>query len=202
VNIPGKNPEEFIPPDKSIAYLLEVEPLDLGADVKAVGIELVEDDENREPVRGKEAARIWSRVLWAASGKDHWVLDFFSHLDRLKQYCLNHKIAFREAAQRCIVIPTPEIEQLENLIDRFQKETFGARAGGPVETGDAPLEGDLSKRGVDAYHNVFANYFFCAVCNFDDGSLVLLSQKLWASEVIRRVRPVLEGFAVEVRLPT
>jgi hypothetical protein len=38
------------------------------------------------------------------------------------------------------------------------------------------------------------------VCAFDDGSLVILSQKLWASEVIRRIRPVLEGQDVEVRL--
>jgi hypothetical protein len=188
-------------PEASVAHLLDIEPLDLGPDVRAVGIELVEDDENREPVRGKEAARIWSRVLWASSGKDHWVLDFFSHLDRVKEYCVSHQIAFREAAQRCVVIPAPEIEQLEELLYRFQKETFGARAGDLVETGDAPLEGDLSKRGVDAYQNVFPNYFFCAVCNFEDGSLVLLSEKLWASEVIRRVRPVLEGFAVEIRLP-
>lgn len=34
-------------------YLLDVEPLDLGADVRAVGLELVEADENREPVRGR-----------------------------------------------------------------------------------------------------------------------------------------------------
>jgi len=188
--------------EQSVAHLLDIEPLDLGPDVRAVGIELVEDDENREPVRGKEAARIWSRVLWAASGKDHWVLDFFSHLDRVTEYCRNHHIPFREAAQRCIVIPAPEVEQLEELLDRFQKETFGARAGELVETADAPLEGDLAKRGVDAYQKVFPNYFFCAICNFDDGSLVLLSEKLWASEVIRRVRPVLDGFAVEVRLPT
>lgn len=189
-------------PKESAASLLEVEPLDLGPDVRAVGIELVEDDENREPVRGKEAARIWSRVLLAASGKDPWVLDFFSHLDRVKEYCRNHQIVFREAAQRCIVIPAPDMPQLENLIDRFQKETFGARAGELVTSGDPSLEVDLAKRGVDAYHKVFPSYFFCAVCNFEDGSLVLLTEKLWASEVIRRVRPVLDDFNVEVRLPT
>ena len=53
--------------DKSV-YLLEVEPLDLGADVRAVGLELTEADENREPIRGADAARIWSRVLPAAAG--------------------------------------------------------------------------------------------------------------------------------------
>lgn len=182
--------------------LLEIEPMDLGPDVRAVGLELVEDDQNREPVRGSDAARIWSRVLWATSGKDPWVFDFFSHLDRLRDYCRQHEIAFREAAQRCIVIPAPELPQIEALFDRFQKETFGARAGELAATGDPVVEGDLAKRGVDAYHKAYANYFFCAVCGFEDGSLVLLSEKLWASEVIRRVRPVLEGFDVDVRLPT
>ena len=183
-------------------YLLDIEPMDLGPDVRAVALELVEDDENREPVRGEDAARIWSRVLWATSGKDLWALDFFSHLDRLRDYCRQHDVAFREAAQRCIVIPSPELPQLEALFDRFQNETFGARAGELLETGDPALENDLAKRGVDAYHQAYPHYFFCAVCSFDDGSLVLLSEKLWASEVIRRVRPVLEGFEVEVRLPT
>lgn len=182
-------------------YLLEIEPMDLGPDARAVGLELVEDDENREPVRGIDAARIWSRVLWATAVKDPWVLDFFSHLDRLRDFCRNHQIAFREAAQRCIVIPAPELPQLEALVDRFQNETFGARAGELLATGDPALEGDLAKRGVDAYHKAYPNYFFCAVCGFEDGSLVLLSEKLWASEVIRRVRPVLEGFNVEVKLP-
>ena len=46
-------------------YLLEIEPLDLGADVRAMGLELTEADENREPIRGADAARIWSRVLRA-----------------------------------------------------------------------------------------------------------------------------------------
>jgi hypothetical protein len=183
-------------------YLLEIEPLDLGPDVRAVGLELVEADENREPVRGSDAARVWSRVLWATTGKEPWGLDFFSHLDRVRSYCQSHEIAFREAALRCIVIPAPELPQLEALLDRFQNETFGARAGALLEAGDAALEGDLAKRGVDAYHTAFPNYYFCAVCGFEDGSLVLLSEKLWASEVIRRVRPVLDGLDVEVRLPT
>ncbi len=64
-------------------YLLDIEPLDLGPDVRAVGLELVEADENREPVRGKDAARVWSRVLWAVTGKEPWALDFFSHVDRV-----------------------------------------------------------------------------------------------------------------------
>ena len=45
---------------------------------------------------------------------------------------------------------------------------------------------------LDAYHAAFPNYFYCGICEFEDASLVLLSEKLWASEVIRRVRPVLK----------
>lgn len=183
-------------------YLLDVEPLDLGADVRAVGLDLVEADENREPVRGSDAARIWSRILSAAAGQEPWVLDFFSHLDRVRDFCQRHAIGYREASQRSLVIPAPEPESLESLFDRFQGETFGARAGGALPAADSALEGELAKRGVDAYHTAFARYFFCAICGFEDGSLVLLSEKLWASEVIRRVRPVLQGLDVEVRLPS
>jgi hypothetical protein len=181
--------------------LLEIEPLDLGPDVRAIGLELTEADENREPIRGADAARIWSRMLRATAADETWALDFFSHLDRVRDYCQRHQIAFREASSRCIVIPAPELAVLEPLIDRFQSETFGARAGEKVAVGDRVLEGELAGRGVDAYHTAFPNYAFCAVCNFEDGSLVLLSEKLWASEVIRRVRPVLEGLEVDVRLP-
>ena len=115
-----------------------------------------------------------------------------------------HQIAFREASQRSIVIPAPEAAALESLIDRFQNETFGARAGGPVngDAGtDSALEGELARRGVDAYHQAFARYLFCAICGFEDGSLVLLSEKIGAGEVIRRVRPVLQGLGVEIHLP-
>ena len=181
-------------------YLLEIEPLDLGEDVRAMGLELTEADENREPIRGADAAGIWSRVLRAVAGDEQWSLDFFSHLDPLRDYCERHQIAFREASKRSIVVPTPAAEKLEPLIDRFQKETFGARAGELLAKGDPDLEGELARRGVDAYHKSYQNYFFCAVCAFDDGSLVILSQKLWASEVIRRIRPALEGRDVEVRL--
>jgi hypothetical protein len=182
-------------------YLLEIEPLDLGRDVRAVGLELTETDENREPVRGSDAARIWSRVLGAIAAGETWALDFFSHLERVRTYCGQHQIAFREASRRSIVIPAPQLSPLEDLIDRFQGETFGARAGKLVESGDGDLEGDLASRGLDAYQAAFPRYFFCAVCGFEDGSLVLLSEKLWASEVIRRVRPVLDAQEVEVRLP-
>jgi hypothetical protein len=183
-------------------YILEVEPLDLGPDVRAIGLELAEADENREPVRGLDAATIWSRVLHATAGSESWALDFFSHLDRVRDFCDRHHIPYRDAAQRSLVIPAPDTTPLQDLLDRFQDETFGARAGSRLADGDPGLEGELARRGVDAYHAAFPNYFFCAVCNFEDGSLVLLSEKLWASEVIRRVRPALHGLDVDVRLPS
>ena len=186
-------------------YLLDVEPLDLGDDVRAVGLDLSEAGENREPVRGPGAAAIWSRVLVATAAADPWALDFFSHLDRLRDYCARHQIAFRDATQHSLVIPAPEQPALEALLDRFQNETFGARAGAALTAGDAALEGELARHGVDAYHKSFPRYFFCAVCNFEDGSLVLLSEKLWASEVIRRIRPALAhlpDIEVDVRLPS
>lgn len=183
-------------------YSLDIEPLDLGPDVQSVGLDLVEADENREPVRGNDASRIWSRVLPAAAGTEVQVLDFFSHLDRVRDFCDRHAIAYREANQRSIVVPSPEADVLESLIDRFQNERFGARAGGVLPGADSQVEGELARRGIDAYHAAFPNYYFCAVCGFEDGSLVLLSNKLWASEVIRRVRPALKGLDVEVRLPS
>jgi hypothetical protein len=181
-------------------YLLEIEPLDLGADVRAMGLELTEADENREPIRGADAAKTWSRVLRAIASPENWALDFFSHLDRLRDYCQRHQIAYRDATKHSIVVPAPELAVLEPLIDRFQGETFGARAGGPLTEGDPTLEGELARRGVDAYHTAFAKYAFSAICNFEDGSLILLSEKLWASEVIRRVRPALEGQEIDIRL--
>ena len=182
-------------------YLLDIERLDLGPDMKAVGLDLVENDENREPARGEEAARIWSRVLAATAGAEPWALDFFSHIERVREYCDRHEIGYRETTSRSVVVPAPEAALLEALIDRFQSETFGARAGTAVSQGAPDLERDLARRGVDAYQRAFPNYFFCAICGFEDGSLVLLSEKLWASEVIRRVRPTLQGLPVEVRLP-
>ena len=67
-------------------YVLDIEALDLGADVRSVGLDLVEADENREPVRGADAARIWSRVLQATAGQEPWALDFFSHIERVRDY--------------------------------------------------------------------------------------------------------------------
>ena len=182
--------------------MLDVEALDLGPDVRAVGLELVEADENREPVRGEDAARIWSRILPAVAGKEPWGLDFFSHLDRVRDYCQNHGIDFRESGQRFIAVAAPKQKALEDLVGRFQAETFGARAGALLNTGDAALEGELARRGADAYDKAFPNYYFCAICAFEDGSLVLLTDNLRSSDVIRRVSPALQGLDVKTQLPS
>jgi hypothetical protein len=182
-------------------FLLDVEPLDLGSDVRSVGVDLVEADENREPVRGSEASRVWTRLLPVLAGDQPWVLDFFSHLDRVRDFCERHGIAFREANQRSIAIADPQPKELELLIDRFQDETFGARAGGVLPEADPELEGELARRGLDAYHAAFPRYYFCAVCDFEEGSLVLLSERLSAGEVIRRARPVVGDLDVKIELP-
>lgn len=181
-------------------YRLEVEPLNLGADVKALGLDLSEP-ETGEPVRGAEAAQIWSRVLPAAAGSEPWALDFVSHVERVRAYCQSHGIGYRDAAPRSVVIHDPETGRLGALLERFEGETFGARAGSPI-AGDSTLENELSRRGVDAYHHSFQNYFFCAVCDFESGSLTLLTNRLWTQEVVRRVAPALRDLDVEVVIPT
>ena len=181
-------------------FSLDVEALDLGPGVQAVGLELIET-ENREPVRGKKAAEVWSAVFPALAGEEFYVMDFFSHIDRVQEFCKARKIEFREAGGRCVVLPQPRQGQLFELFERFQGETFGIRAGAAAETPDARLEGDLSKRGVDAYLLAYERYVFCAVCEPDDGWVTLLSATLWASEVIRRTRPAVLPFAIYIARP-
>src|SRR5262249_49365794 len=96
-------------------FSLDVQALDLGNDVKGVGLELVET-ESREPVRGKEAAEIWSEIFPALAGNDAYVVDFFSHVDRVREFSKMRKIAWREAAERCIVIPSPSASELRQLL--------------------------------------------------------------------------------------
>jgi hypothetical protein len=178
---------------------LEIEPLDLGEDVRSVGLDLAEGAD-REPVRGEDAARVWSMALPAIAAKEAWVLDFFSHLDRVREFCEAHDIEFREASKRSIVIPSLQADALYELFKRFEGETFGMRAGSRLAETDTSLENELARLGVDAYHAAYPNYFFCGVCNFEDGSVVVLSNTLWASEIVRRVRPALNGLEVQVRL--
>lgn len=181
-------------------FSLDVETLDLGPGVRAVGLELVET-ENREPVRGKQAAEIWSALIPALTGNEFYAVDFFSHIDPVREFCTARKIEFREAAGRCVVLPQPRQGQLFQLFERFEGETFGIRAGTAAETADTALEGDLSKRGVDAYQPAYERYFFCAVCEPEDGWVTLLSATLWASEVIRRVRPAVQPLDIYIARP-
>lgn len=193
---PGAPPDALeLPP-----FSLDVETLDLGPGVKAVGLELVET-ENREPVRGKQAAEIWSALFPALAGGEFYVVDFFSHIDRVREFCKARKIEFREAGGRCVVLPQPGQAQLFQLFERFEGETFGMRAGAAAENPDGALEGDLSKRGVDAYQPAYERYFFCAICEPEDGWITLLSATLWASEAIRRVRPAVQPFDIYIARP-
>lgn len=180
---------------------LEVEPLDLGPDVRAVGLDLTAGPD-REPVRGPDAARLWSRALPPMAGTERWAFDFFSHLDRVREFCQTRKLEYREGSKRSIVIPSLEADALGDLFERFEAETFGMRAGSRLETADEALENDLARHGVDAYHTAYAGYLFCAVCHFEDGSVVVLSDKLWATEVLRRLRPALKGLEIDLRLAT
>ena len=75
------------------------------------------------------------------------------------------------------------------------------RAGAAAEQEDAALGGELSKRGLDAYQAAYARYTFCAVCEPEDGWVTLLSETLWPSEVIRRVRPAVQPFDVHIARP-
>jgi hypothetical protein len=174
--------------------------MDLGADTKAVGLELIET-ESREPLRGEEAAAIWAAVFPALASQEAWVLDFFSHLDRVREFCKSHDVKFREAAGRCLVIPQPELGKLRELAGRFARETFGVRCGAAAQAADAKLEGELSQRGLDAYQAAYKRYTFCGICELDDGWVTMLSESLWASEIIRRVRPALKEFDVLIARP-
>ena len=181
-------------------FSLDVETLDLGPGVKAVGLELIET-ESREPVRGKEAAEIWSAIFPALALEEFYCVDFFSHIDRVSESCKSRKMEYREAAGRCLVLPQPRQGQLFQLFERFEAETFGIRAGAATQSPDAALEGDLSKRGVDAYQPAYERYVFCAICEPEDGWVTLLSSTLWASEVIRRVRPAVQPFDIYIARP-
>ncbi|HEY2647490.1 MAG TPA: hypothetical protein VGI34_10975, partial [Candidatus Acidoferrales bacterium] len=157
-------------------YILEVEPLDLGAEVKAVGLDLVEI-ESREPAHGADAARLWAAALAALPGTEPWAFDFFSHLDRVRNYCRMNEVHFEErASAHSIVVPAISGKALEAFVERFAGESFGVRAGALVTAGDPTVENELAKHGVDAYHAAFRNYLFCAVCDFENGFLTLLTE--------------------------
>ncbi|HXY00486.1 MAG TPA: hypothetical protein VEI54_06170 [Candidatus Limnocylindrales bacterium] len=191
----AENPAPDLPP-----YSLDVQALELGADTKAIGLELIET-ESREPLRGAEAAEIWAAALVALAAKEPFAVDFFSHLDRIRDFCKAHNIEFRESAARCVVILQPSRDTLRQLVARFDGETFGFRAGTSAQKEDAGLEGELSHRGLDAYQAAYPRYTFCAVCEPSDGWVTVLSQSLWPTEIIRRVRPTVQAFDVYIARP-
>ncbi len=177
---------------------MEIEPLDLG-DVRAMAFELI-DPETREPVTGESASQTWAATLSALAGGEPWVLDFFAHTERVRDFCGLRGIAFSEPNARVLVIPAPAAEPLEALLERFAAEIMGIRAGVLV-SGDASVEGGLAEHGVDAYHRAYPRYAFCGVCDFENGFLTLLSERLWASEAIRRTRAGVARLAVDVVRP-
>src|ERR1700739_4669501 len=132
-------------------YSLDVQAMDLGPGVKAVGLELIET-ESREPLHGPEAAAIWAAAMIALTAKESYTIDFFSHLDRVRDFCAAHGVAYREAAARCLVIPQPSLELLRSLLARFEAEPFGLRVGPAAQIEDSALENELSHPGLDAYN--------------------------------------------------
>ena len=183
--------------DAELGYKLEIDPLDLGAGAKGIGFELIERS-TREPVRGADAGRIWGATLAAVAGDDPWALDFFAHIERVREYCAPRAIEFRQAASRSLVILAPAPDVLAALVERFAAETYGARAGGSLPAEDAELEGTLSSSGVDAYAPAIDSYLFCAVCDFENGFLTLLTNQLSSAEVIRRLQPALKKLSMNV----
>ena len=191
----AESPGVDLPP-----FSLDVQAMELGAATKAVGLELIET-ESREPLTGSEAAEIWAAALTALPGDQPYVLDFFSHLERIRDFCHANSIQYREAASRCVVIPQPTGDVFRKILKRFEGETFGLRAGASVQTADAVLENELSKCGLDAYQDAYGRYAFCAICELSDAWVTLLSKSLWPSEIIRRVRPALQPFDVYIARP-
>jgi len=191
----AQNPAPDLPP-----YSLDVQAMDLGPGVKAVGLELIET-ESREPLRGSEAAAIWAAALVALAADQPFVVDFFSHLDRVREFSASHGIAIREAASRCLVVPQPSLELLRQLIARFELETFGLRVGPGAAKEDPALEQELSHRGLDAYQPAYSRYACCAICEPSDAWITVLSDSLWPSEIIRRFHPALQPFDVYIARP-
>jgi hypothetical protein len=90
---------------------------------------------------------------------------------------------------------------LHHLFERFAAETFGLRAGERTKEDDGALAGELSGHGVDGYQGAYKRYSFCAVCELDDGWVTVLSESLWPSEIVRRLRPAAQSFDVHIARP-
>lgn len=186
-------------PSRDAMLRLTVEAMDLGPGVRAVALDLM-DPEIEAPVAGGEAAGLWSRALAALAGDETVVLDFQAHLERVRAFCEENDIRFRDTGAGGVVVAEKDPDALARLMERFEGETFGARAGKAVDDGDAELERELRRRGLDAYHEAYPRYLFCAICDLETGSVTLVSERLWASEMARRLRPALKEFEVSVEM--
>ncbi|HUK30481.1 MAG TPA: hypothetical protein VLV89_05155 [Candidatus Acidoferrum sp.] len=186
-------------PDSAPLRLL-IDPLDIGPDVRAIGLELNEEGDE-DPARGSAADAVWAAAIPALAAGEPWVLDFTSHFDRLRDYCRAHGIAVREAAPSCVVVTPPEPGAFLEFVQRFEAETFGFRAGAAAASGDADLENDLSSRGLDAYDRAFKRYSLCGICDFENGFLTLLTEKFSSAEVLRRLRPAIDPLGARVVRP-
>jgi len=79
----------------------------------------------------------------------------------VREFCKTREIALRDAGALCRAAAANQ-EQLRQIFERFEGETFGIRSGAASQSADVALEGNLSKRGLDAYQPVYARYTFCA----------------------------------------
>jgi len=132
-------------------YSLDVQALELGADTKAVGLELLET-QSREPLRGSEAAQIWAAAFSALAAKEMLPSGFFSVTSSA---CANSAtptpLPIVRRPHAAWSFPYLSTEQLGQLFARFGAATFGMRAGPAAQNADPALENELSLRGLDAY---------------------------------------------------
>ena len=127
-------------------YSMDVEKLDLGNETQAVGLELL-GTESREPVRGKDAAAIWAAAIPALANDDGFVLDFFAHVDRVKEFCKMYDLHYREAAERCIVLRAPTETQLQQIFRAIRRrDVRRARRKLDRWAGCGPGEGIVAAR--------------------------------------------------------
>lgn len=178
--------------------VLEIEPMDLGNEIRATGLELL-DGADREPVAGNEAAHVWSKIVPTLAGQEPWAFDFCSSVDRVRAFCESKSVRFHEVSRKLLVVTPVTAASSKELLERLSQETFGIRAGTRVELPDADLEGELARRGFDAYQTAYEHYFLCGICDLASGSLVVLSRALWATEIARRMRPALTDVGIQIQ---
>ncbi|SRR5579875_300766 len=179
--------------------ILEIEPMDLGNEIRATGLELL-DGADREPVAGAETAHAWSKIVPALAGREPWACDLYGSVERICAFCESKGTRHREVSKNLLVVAPVTAASFKELLERLPQETIGIRAGARVELPDADLEGELARRGFDAYQAAHEHYLFCGICDLASASLVVLSRVLWATEIARRIRPALADAGIEVQI--